>query len=197
MNYRFSQHALFPAQICDCKAAVRWVRKNAHAYGLDPDHIGAWGSSAGGHLVALLGTTSGIKDWDGNGPDSEISSQVQAVVDWFGPTDFLTIGTKETRTRLLGGDPLSIREKAIQAGPITYVSSNAAPFLIMHGDKDTTVPLSQSQTFAEALRHAGADVTFLVVKGAGHGGAMFHEHVYMQCVQDFFTRHLIHNGRTP
>jgi acetyl esterase/lipase len=176
---------------------VRWVRKNAPAYGLDPDHIGAWGSSAGGHLVALRGTTSGRKEWDGNGPDSEISSRVQAVVDWFGPTDFLTIGHKETRTRLLGGDPLAIREKAIQASPITYVSSNAAPFLIMHGDRDTTVPLAQSQTFAEALRRAGVDVTFMIVKGAGHGGAAFREHTYTRLVQDFFTRHLVPNRRTP
>ena len=190
MNYRFSQHATFPAQIYDCKAAVRWLRANASKYGLDADHIGAWGSSAGGHLVALLGTTAGVKELEGPGGNADQSSRVQAVVDWFGPTDFLTVGAKDTRTKLLGGDPQTNKEKAMKASPITYVSKDAAPFLIMHGDQDKTVPISQSETFAEALKKAGADATFVAVKGGKHGGALFTNAESMKLIEDFLAKHL-------
>lgn len=190
MNYRFSQHAVFPAQIHDCKAAVRWLRANAKKYGLDADHIGAWGGSAGGHLVALLGTTAGVKELEGPGGNGDQSSRVQAVVDWYGPTDFLTVGAKDTRSNLLGGDPQQNKEKARKASPVTYVSKDAAPFLIMHGDEDKTVPISQSETFADALKKAGAEVTFVVVKGGKHGGALFTNAESMKQVEDFFAQHL-------
>lgn len=190
MNYRFSQHAIFPAQIQDCKAAVRWLRANASKYGLDADHIGAWGSSAGGHLVALLGTTADVKAFEGTGGNQDQSSRVQAVVDWFGPTDFLTVGAKDTRTRLLGGDPQKNREKAIKASPMTYVSKDAAPFLIMHGDLDATVPISQSETFAEALKRAGVEATCVVVKGGKHGGSLFTNPESMSQIEAFFGKHL-------
>ena len=93
INYRLSQHAVFPAQIEDCKAAIRWLRANAAKYHLDPDHIGVWGASAGGHLVAMLGTTGGVKELEGTGGNLDQSSRVQCVVDWFGPTDLATMGT--------------------------------------------------------------------------------------------------------
>jgi len=190
MNYRFSQHAIFPAQIYDCKAAVRWLRANARKHGLDADHIGAWGGSAGGHLVALLGTTAGIKELEGPGGNADQSSRVQAVVDWFGPTDFLTVGEKETRTNLLGGDPRQNKEKAMKASPMTYVSKDAAPFLIMHGDQDKTVPISQSETFAQALNKAGAEATFVVIKGGGHGGKLFTNTETMKQIEAFLAKHL-------
>ncbi len=190
MNYRFSQHAVFPAQIQDCKAAVRWLRANARKYGLDKDHVGAWGISAGGHLVALLGTTAGVKEFEGPGGNNDQSSRVQAVVDWAGPTDFLTAGKKDTRTNLIGGDPEENKDKAIRASPMTYVSKDAAPFLIMHGDKDRTVPFSQGETFAQALKKAGADVTFLPVKGAGHGGPKFTNPENLKQIEEFFRKHL-------
>jgi acetyl esterase/lipase len=190
MNYRFSQHAIFPAQIQDCKAAVRWLRANARKYDLDADRIGAWGSSAGGHLVALLGTTAGVKEFEGPGGNADQSSRVQAVVDWFGPTDFLTVGTKDTRTKLLGGDPQKNKERAIKASPLTYVSRDVAPFLIMHGDQDKTVPISQSETFADALKKAGADATFVIVKGGKHGGALFTNAESMKLVENFFAKNL-------
>src|SRR5205085_165270 len=94
INYRFSQHAVFPAQIEDCKAAIRWLRANADKYHLDPDHIGAWGASAGGHLVALLGTSGNKKELEGKGGNLEQSSKVQCVIDWFGPTDLLGLPKK-------------------------------------------------------------------------------------------------------
>lgn len=144
INYRFSQDAIFPAQIHDRKAAVRWLWANATKYGLDPDHIGAWGGSAGGQLVALLGIAANVKELEGTEGNLDSSSRVQAVVDWFGPTDFLTAGEKDTRTHLLGGKPQGNKAQATKASPMTYVSKNAASFLIMHGDKDNTVPISPS-----------------------------------------------------
>ncbi|HOX58400.1 MAG TPA: alpha/beta hydrolase [Candidatus Paceibacterota bacterium] len=191
INYRFSQHAIFPAQIHDCKAAVRWLRANAREFGLDADHIGAWGSSAGGHLVALLGTTAGVRELEGPGGNEEQSSRVQAVVDWYGPTDFLTVGAKETRAKLLGGDAQENRENARKASPITHVSRDATPFLIMHGDLDATVPISQSETFAGALKKAGADVTFVVLKGGKHGGALFTSDKNLKHIEEFFGKHLL------
>jgi acetyl esterase/lipase len=179
VGYRLSQEAKFPAQLYDCKAAVRWLRANASKYGLDTNKFVAWGASAGGHLVALLGTTGGVAELEGNVNDLKESSRVQAVVDWFGPTDFLHIGEPESdlkhnapdspESRLIGGPLLEHKDLAAQASPITYVSKDAPPFLIMHGDHDRTVPFNQSELLFGALKKAGVDVTFIPVKGAGHG----------------------------
>ena len=179
VGYRLSQEARFPAQIYDCKAAVRWLRANSAHYNLDPNKFAAWGASAGGHLVALLGTCGGVADLEGEDNDLKESSRVQAVVDWFGPTDFLHIGDAESdiphnspnspESKLIGGPLLENKDKAAKASPITYVSKDAPPFLIMHGDKDRTVPFNQSELLYAALKKAGVDVTFVPVKGAGHG----------------------------
>ena len=190
INYLFSQHAIFPAQIHDCKAAIRWLRANAAKYSLDAEHIGAWGGSAGGQLVMLLGTTDGVKEFEGPGGNENQSSRVQAVVDWFGPSDFLTLGPKDTRTKLLGGDAQQNKPVAIKASPITYVSSNSAPFLIMHGDQDNVVALSQSEVFHEALKKTGAESTLVVVKGAGHSGPKFTSPENLKMIESFFARHL-------
>jgi acetyl esterase/lipase len=191
MNYRLSQHAVFPAQINDCKAAVRWLRANSTKYGLDQAHIGAWGSSAGGHLVALLGTTNGLKDLEGAEGAVDQSSDVQAVVDWFGPTDLITVGKKDTRSELIGGDASENPDKARRASPMTYVSAKACPMLIMHGDQDKTVPISQSETFAKALKDAGANATFVIVEGAGHGAAgKFANPELLAQVEEFFKKQL-------
>jgi acetyl esterase/lipase len=179
VGYRLSQEAKFPAQIHDCKAAVRWLRANAQKYGLDPNKFVAWGGSAGGHLVALLGTTGGTPELEGRVNDLKESSRVPAVVDWFGPTDFLQIGNAESdlqhnapdspESKLIGGAVLENKDKAAKASPISYVSKDAPPFLIMHGDRDRTVPFNQSELLYAALKKAGVDVTFVPMKGAGHG----------------------------
>ncbi len=197
MNYRFSQDAVFPAQIYDCKAAVRWLRAPARQYGLDARHIGAWGGSAGGHLVALLGTTAGIRELEGPGGNADQSSRVQAVVDWYGPTVFLTARARNTRHQLFGGDPRQHPEKARQASPLTYVSKDAAPFLIMHGDQDQTVKLAHSEILARALKRAGAEVTLEVIKGGRHGGFLFTNAQNLKRVEAFFDRHLKGDGATP
>src|SRR5262249_32279005 len=136
INYRLSQHAVYPAQIEDCKAAVRFLRANAKKYNLDPDHFGVWGASAGGHLVALLGTTGGGKELEGDGGNKEVSSKVQAVVNWFGPTDLTKMGGSHDNpdspeAKLLGGPVQENKDKAAKANPITYVAKDAAPFLIL------------------------------------------------------------------
>ena len=103
---------------------------------------------------------------------------------------FSSVGPKDSRTNLIGGDPQANKEKAAQASPMTYVSKDAAPFLIMHGDKDRTVPISQSEMFAQALKKAGAEVTFVVIKDAGHGGAGFTSPETMKQIEAFFAKHL-------
>ena len=196
INYRLSQHAIFPAQIEDCKAAIRWLRASAKKYNLDPNRIGVWGSSAGGHLVALLGTTGGVKDFD-KGPNLHVSSRVQAVCDFFGPTDFVEMGRfpsnmnhhapNSPESQLIGG-PVPKNKKACQGvNPITYITRDAPPFLIMHGDKDMTVPLNQSQLLYEALKKAGIKVKFHTVKGGGHG---FSGPEIDKLVDDFFDANL-------
>ena len=194
INYRLSQHAVFPAQIEDCKAAIRWLRANAGKYHLDPDHIGVWGSSAGGHLVAMLGTTGNVKELEGAGGNLDQSSRVQCVVDWFGPTALPMGGSHNDpgspESRLIGGPVLENKEKARKASPMTYVGKDSAPFLIMHGDQDKTVPLNQSEVLAEALKKAGVEVTFVIVKGNGHGGPGFNSPENRKLIEDFFAKHL-------
>jgi acetyl esterase/lipase len=195
INYRLSQHAIFPAQIEDCKAAIRWLRAHAKKYHLDPDHIGVWGASAGGHLVALLGTSGDVKELEGKGGNADQSSRVQAVVDWFGPTDFTRMGSshdgpQSPEARLLGGPVQENKDKAARANPITYVSKDDPPFLILHGVNDRTVPFNQSELLVEALKKAGVKVTFQPVKGAGHGGREFQSAANRKLIEEFFARHL-------
>jgi acetyl esterase/lipase len=196
INYRLSQHAVFPAQIEDCKAAIRWLRANAAKYHLDPDHVGVGGDSAGGHLVALLGTTGDVKELEGNGGNLDQSSRVQCVVDWFGPTDFVAWPPDFNKTvysfitALIGGPANENPEKARKASSITYVDKDAAPFLILHGDKDNVVPLAQSEDLAKALKKAGVEVTLHIVKGSGHGGPAFLSPENEKLMEDFFAKHL-------
>ncbi len=196
INYRLSQHAIFPAQIEDCKAAVRWLRAHAAEYHLDPEHFGAWGASAGGHLAAMLGVTGGVAEFE-KGENLDQSSRVQAVCDWFGPTDFTLMNQfpgdmdhdapDSPEAQLIGGPVQENKEKAQRANPVTYVTADDPPFLIMHGDKDPLVPFNQSELLDAALRKAGVPVTFHVVQGAGHG---FQDPKLDRLVLEFFNRHL-------
>ncbi len=199
INYRLSQDAIFPAQLIDCKAAIRWLRAHAAENGIDPGHIGVWGASAGGHLVALLGTTGGMKEFD-QGGNLETSSRVQAVCDWFGPTDFMQMtnypsdlkhaAADSPESRLIGGPLAQNAEKAERANPIHYITADDPPFLIMHGDKDPLVPWQQSQLLADALQKAGVHVTFHIVPGGGHGGAEFRKREEVDRLFEFFVRTL-------
>ena len=199
INYRLSQHALFPAQIEDCKAAVRYLRAHAAQYNLDPTRFAAWGPSAGGHLGAMLGTTGYVTEFD-VGEHLDMSSQVQAVVDYFGPTDFLQMDAQRLpdgmrhdpadspESQLVGGAIQEHPEKVAKANPITYVTENVPPFLIVHGDSDPLVPYQQSVILVEALQKVGADVTFYTVADGGHG--RFTDPHVPTLTQTFLAKHL-------
>lgn len=192
VEYRLSQEAIFPAQIEDCKCAIRYLRAHAKKYNLDPNRIGVWGSSAGGHLVALLGTSADVKELEGNGGWSDQSSAVQAVCDFCGPTDFVKIaentkGAEGPVAKLFGGPPAEKITLAKLASPLTHVSKKAAPFLIVHGDQDKVVPMFHADSLNEALKKVGVPVTLHVAKGQGHGlGGPEVEAV----VREFFDRTL-------
>ncbi|HWE35070.1 MAG TPA: alpha/beta hydrolase [Isosphaeraceae bacterium] len=195
INYRLSGAAKWPAQIHDGKAAIRWLRAHAKKYNLDPDRIGVIGASAGGHLVAMLGLTDGNADLEGDvGPYPAISSRVSCVVDEFGPTEFLTMGgshdaESSPESELIGGALPEHQDEARAASPITYVSKDAPPFLILHGNKDPLVPFRQSEHLAAALKKAGVECHFIPVRDAGHGG--FRSPEVPRRIRRFFDKHLL------
>ena len=208
VTYRFSQNAVFPAQIEDCKTAIRWLRANAVELNIAPEKIGVWGSSAGGHPVAMLGVAGDMKDWDkGGNPDQ--SSRVQAVCDWFGPSNLISFGPQGGNARaknprpfpasdsadspegkLIGGAVPENKDKARAASPTTYVTKDDAPFLIMHGDKDPLVPAAQSTELHELLEKAGVPSKLVILPGAGHGGPQFNSSETIKQVSEFFVKTL-------
>jgi acetyl esterase/lipase len=207
IEYRFSQKAVFPAQIQDCQAAIRWLRANSKKYNIDADHIGVWGESAGGHLVAMLGTSGGKNAFPKIGGNDDQSDRVQAVCDWYGPADFhdvmdqaaadknvkniIKFKTKDDPySNLIGAALGTDADKEMAVSPAHYVSKDSAPILIMHGTKDALVPYAQSEELAEALRNAGVDITLQKFPGAGHGGPAFHLPAARKLMRAFFDKNL-------
>lgn len=194
VGYRLTDVAIFPAQIHDCKAAIRWIRANAAKYHIDPQKIGAVGSSAGGHLVALLGTSGDVKELEGDNGNPGFSSRINCVVDFCGPSDFPHFneqkgnGGRSAVAKLFGGDPSEHLAAARAASPVTWASKDDPPFLIIHGTEDATVPFAQGETMAESLKQAGVSATFIKVEGAGHGGLSVPEVTRRQ--RAFFEKHL-------
>jgi acetyl esterase/lipase len=194
VGYRLSNEAQFPAQIHDCKAAIRWVRANAKQYNLDADRIGVWGTSAGGHLVSLLGTSGGLKELEGDlGPHKNVSSRVTCVVNYFGPQNFMTMAQKQNDNAstavasLLGGTAKEKPDAAKSASPVTHVTRDDPPFLHAHGTNDPTVPYSQATEIDAALKKAGVQSLLMEVTGAGHG---FNSTEIEDRVKAFFAMHL-------
>jgi acetyl esterase/lipase len=189
VNHRSSRDAIFPAQIQDVKAAIRFVRANSEKFSLDNAFIGIAGWSSGGHLSALAATTNSTKTYKLNGVTVDLegslgnftrtSSHVDAVVDWFGPTDFLIMDKcgstmshddiKSPESTLIGGAIQENPNKAALANPATYVNKENPPFLIFHGNKDPLVPLCQSERLFEKLQESGVQSEFVVIPGGGHG----------------------------
>ncbi len=203
VEYRLTSEAKFPAQIHDSKAAIRWLRANARKYNLDPEHIGVWGHSAGGHLASLLGTSGHVKELEGDEGNLDQSSLVQAVVDFAGPVDLLRTdmsGTKPKDTpgfrAFIGGPVAEHLENAKAASPIAYVSSNNPPFLIVHGTADKTVLPRQGEWFVTALKHAGVDATLEYVVGSGHDWREIETPAIAEEVTTFFDTHLRAGKRT-
>ena len=176
INYRLSEHGIWPAQMHDCKAAIRWLRGHAETYGIDADKIGVIGTSAGGHLVAMLGTSGGINDLEGAlGAHRDQSSRVSAVVDYFGPTDFLTMNDFPGRmdhdapdspeSKLIGG-PIQERKRRVRsASPLNFVTADDAPTLIVHGADDPLVPIDQSIRLHRALVSVDVPAAMITVRG--------------------------------
>jgi acetyl esterase/lipase len=203
IQHRMSGEAKWPAQSYDCKAAVRFLRANAAKYNFDPDHFGIGGDSSGGHLAAFIGTSGDVKEMDGDLGNSGVSSRVQAVIDWFGPTDFTAMAKQSGRgsmiqhddanspeSMLLGGPVQQKTEAAKTANPLTYIDKNDPSFLIMHGDNDTLVPLGQSIMLAKALIDAGIEVTMKTLAGAGHEDMQFRNAENQKLMEEFLSRKL-------
>ena len=203
IQHRFSSDAIWPAQSYDCKAAIRFLRANATKYNFDPGHFGVGGDSSGGHLAAFVGTSGDVKELEGNLGNTNVSSRVQAVVDWFGPTDFTLMAqqsgprsmlqhdaSNSPESRLVGGPVQEKRDVARTANPLTYVDRNDPPFLIMHGDNDQLVPLAQSVILAKALIDAGVEVTMKTIPGAAHEGLQFRDAESQRLIEKFLSRTL-------
>lgn len=179
IDYRLSGEATFPAQIHDCKAAVRWLRANARRHRLRADRIVVWGGSAGGHLAALLGASGGIKELEGSFGNLNQSSRVQGVIDFFGPTDFNRLngsrkkprddGGNSPEERLVGGRLSEKADSVRMANPITYVSKDDPPYLILHGADDDVVPPNQSVLLHEALQASAVSSSYHLIPNRGHG----------------------------
>jgi acetyl esterase/lipase len=211
-NHRSSNEAKFPAQINDIKAVIRFIRANASKYNIDTSFIGITGFSSGGHLASLAGTSGHIKkitigsataNIEGSvGQYTNFSSTVDAVVDWFGPTNFLMMDSCGCKTvhnasdspeaNLLGGPIQSHKDKCALANPITYIDSNDPPFLILHGDKDPIVPHCESELFFKALQKAKVESHYLLVPGAQHGPGLFEDKYYKLMADFFMTKNKKH-----
>ncbi|EMI15771.1 lipase/esterase [Rhodopirellula maiorica SM1] len=195
VGYRLSGEAIWPAQIHDCKAAIRWPRANAERYNLDPDKIGVTGTSAGGHLVAMLGTAGDVPELEGKlGDHLSHSSSVSCVVDQYGPSELLTMGgwhddANSPESKLVGGTLQESKKAARNASPVSYVSENDPPFLIIHGTDDRVVPFNQSERLHEALSKVGVETMLVPVQGGGHG--RFDSPEVAKRLQQFFDKHLL------
>jgi CubicO group peptidase (beta-lactamase class C family)/dienelactone hydrolase len=200
VSYRLTDKAIFPAQVHDCKGAIRWLRANAEKYGYSVEHLAVSGTSAGGHLSALIGTSGGVQELEGTvGGNLEYSSRVDAVVDFYGATDFiLRSKTQPHRANdegsvvylLLGGGADQKTDLARSASAVYHVTSDDPPFLVLHGDKDNTVLLDQSQRIAQVYAEAKLPLSLHVLEGAGHGGDDFFTGKSRDHVVEFLDQHL-------
>lgn len=211
INYRLSSEAIFPAQVHDVKAAIRWVRANAARLLLDSARIAVWGGSAGGYLALMAGVTAGIPELEdpalGN---SDYPTDVQAVVDWFGPTDFLQMdaqlaesglaplpelahnGPRSPESLLLGHPIPQIPDRVRAANPETYIRPGLPPFFLQHGDRDDTVPYQQTVNLATKLRAVlGPEkVTLELLSGARHADPAFEHPHNVEKVLNFLDQAL-------
>ena len=200
INYRLSDQAKYPAAVHDCKAAIRFLRANADVLGIDPNRIGVWGHSAGGHLSALIGSSGNSDALDGDVGQAGVSSAVACVVNISGPTDFIALAdahaaargqnrdaTESFESRWFGAPVNQVREKAIEASPMTYVDKDDPAFLIVHGMNDNLVPLEQAVLLTDALKAQGVEVQYLPIDGAGHD---IRDHAVYVSIGKFFDAKL-------
>ena len=196
VDYRLSPEAKFPANVHDIKAAIRFLRARAVDYGYDVEHIAIAGSSAGGHLAALVGVTNGVAELEGEvGEHTDESSDVAAIVSFYGASNLTTILSQSTPhglevrvpalELLLGGVPDTVPELARLASPVFHVDAGDPPLLLIHGDQDPQMPINQSHELEGAYRKAGLTARFDVVHGGAHGGEGFYTEGQLKSVAKF------------
>lgn len=203
VDYRLSQIAKFPAQIRDVKSAIAFLRANAEHLGLDPTRFAALGPSAGGHLAAMAGVTDGVETFEPGESAHPLGTSVQAVVDYFGPTDFLQMDAHSIsdqivhdamdspESQLVGGPIQDNVALAAAANPLTWLTPQAPPYLMIHGDADPLVPFNQSELLQAGLAEAGVPNELVRVAGGGHGsGAEFETGVLEARVEAFLGKYL-------
>ena len=211
VDYRHALEAPFPAQLHDIKAAVRYLRHHADVLGIDPEHIGAWGESAGGHLAALLGLTGNRADLEGGLGVQGQPSSVGAVVDFYGVSSLTQMPPMEATTSFMSGPLLAAVPEGVSlepgpmlvgnshdpalldaASPLGYVTAGAPPFLLIHGDSDGLVPLSQSELLADALANVGAQQELVAVEGGDHCFFFAEDQLdrILETAVSFFTKEL-------
>lgn len=203
IEYRLSGEATFSAAVEDSKCAVRWLRAKAKEYNVDPDRIGVWGGSAGGHLSLMVATAEAGAGLEGDGGWGEYSSRVQAAVAYYGPSDFISLykggGNNSALTEFIGGTMEERPQAYWLASPLNHVTPDDPPLLLVHGDLDPVVPFSQSKLMYQAYRGLGLEVTLVEVSGAGHGFKPATSNPVSpssqeieQLVLDFFLQHLVY-----
>jgi acetyl esterase/lipase len=201
VDYRLSPVAPFPAQIHDIKAAIRFLRAISSRYGYRSDRIAIAGDSAGGHLAALVGTMNGHQELEGTiGDHLDQSSKVQAIIDYYGPTNLMTIVGQSTPhgigvrvpalQLLLRGQPEDNPELAKLASPVEHVDASDPPLLLIHGDQDSQVPINQAHELQGKYKQLGLPVRFEVVHGAAHGGERFYDDALISVVRTFLQENL-------
>ena len=201
VDYRLSPVAQFPAQIHDIKAAIRFLRAKQAEYGYDASVLTISGSSAGGHLAALVGVTNGNQELEGDlGDYRDQSSDVQAIVDYYGASNFMTILNQSTPhgigvrvpalQLLLGAQPEDNPELAKLASPLFQVDPSDPPLLLLHGDQDPQMPINQSHELEGAYTRLGLPVRLAVMHGSGHGGPAFTTRATLDLIDEFLRKHL-------
>ncbi|HEX8171950.1 MAG TPA: alpha/beta hydrolase [Thermoanaerobaculia bacterium] len=205
IDYRLAPDSIWPSQIEDAKAAIRWLRANAARFHLDPNRIGVFGASAGGHLAAVLGTSGGVDALEGlNEGNPQFSSRVRAVVDFYGPTDLLKLDEQKPAcssfldgnaafmppSLLMGCSIQQCAEQTRTASPMSYITRDDPPFLILHGQRDCLVPWQQSVLLDQALRAAGVRSQLVLIPEGEHGGSAFDAPSYRKMVDDFLDQNL-------
>ena len=205
VEFRQSTEAPFPAMVHDIKAAIRYLRANAEVYGYSAERIGISGASSGGHLAALVGVTNGVAELEGTlGDYTDVSSDVQAILVYFGASNLTTILDQSTPRgieirvpaleRLLGGLPADVPEAARLASPVFHVDPSDPPLLLLHGDQDPQMPINQAHELHGAYKAAYLDAEFDVVHGAGHGGPAFYNEEHWARAEAFLRRVLSGRG---
>lgn len=201
VDYRLSTQAQFPAQAHDIKAAIRYLRANAARLYINADKVAIVGSSAGGHLAALVGVTNGQKDLEGKlGDHLDQNSDIACIISLYGASNLQTILGQSTEDGLevrvpalkllLGGLPNQQPDLARLASPVTHLDKKDPPLLLIHGDADPQMPPQQSEEFAKAYKAAGLTVTHLVLPGSLHGGSEFYDEDRTRIMADFLKKHL-------